>query len=156
MFIDSPLATLTENDGIITLMHCQEWNFEDYHDFDTKFVQIPSKVEMFNAWQMHCIHIPANTTEMHSPFKNWSRPKIFSWKTNRIEKNWLFSIFTGKQFVLRPKSSKTMQKWTQMSSRELFQERSRVFLTWLPTINACNNDICYWAESKNKWIWYWF
>jgi len=49
MFIDSPLATLTKNDGIITLMHCQEWNFEDYQDFDTKFVQIPSKVEMFNA-----------------------------------------------------------------------------------------------------------
>ena len=26
--MDPPMATLTQNDGIISLMHCQEWNFE--------------------------------------------------------------------------------------------------------------------------------
>ena len=26
MFMDPPMATLTQNDGIISLMHCQEWN----------------------------------------------------------------------------------------------------------------------------------
>ena len=27
MYMDSPMETLTKNDGIISLMHCQEWNF---------------------------------------------------------------------------------------------------------------------------------
>ena len=26
MHMDPPMATLTKNDGIISLMHCQEWN----------------------------------------------------------------------------------------------------------------------------------
>ena len=26
MYMDSPMAIYTENDGIVSLMHCQEWN----------------------------------------------------------------------------------------------------------------------------------
>ena len=26
MYMDSPLAIYTENDGIVSLMHCEEWN----------------------------------------------------------------------------------------------------------------------------------
>ena len=26
MYMDSPLAIYTQNDGIVSLMHCQEWN----------------------------------------------------------------------------------------------------------------------------------
>ena len=27
MYMDSPLAKFTKNDGILSLMHCEEWNF---------------------------------------------------------------------------------------------------------------------------------
>ena len=27
MYMDSPMAIYTENDGIVSLMHCEEWNF---------------------------------------------------------------------------------------------------------------------------------
>ena len=47
MFMDTPMVTLTKDDGIVSLMHCQEWDsvclkyfhFEDYWT-------IPPKVEM--------------------------------------------------------------------------------------------------------------
>ena len=30
MYMDSPLAIYTENDGIASLMHCEEWNFVSF------------------------------------------------------------------------------------------------------------------------------
>ena len=27
MFMDTPMVTLTQDDGIVSLMHCQEWHF---------------------------------------------------------------------------------------------------------------------------------
>ena len=30
MYRDAPMATLTKNDGIISLQHCQEWSFLDF------------------------------------------------------------------------------------------------------------------------------
>ena len=34
MYMDVPIAEFTKNDGIVTLMHCQEWNFlfEIFHN----------------------------------------------------------------------------------------------------------------------------
>ena len=26
MYVDSPLAIYTQNDGVVSLMHCKEWN----------------------------------------------------------------------------------------------------------------------------------
>jgi len=30
MHRDAPMATLTKNDGMISLQHCQEWSFSDF------------------------------------------------------------------------------------------------------------------------------
>ena len=84
---------------------------------------ISQKVQMLIAWQMCSIHIREIT--MHPSFNHRKRQNIYARKADWSEKNWLFSLASRNRLLLEQESTKTMPKRTNMSSPELFKERSK-------------------------------
>ena len=123
MYRDAPMATLTRNDGMISLQHCQEWSFCDFlleivptkmYFFNT--IKTSSKVSMWVAAKMCCIHIWTVSTQLYPSFKHRQRLNSHARKPDWNEKNWLHPFTSRNQFMLWAKSSETMQAGAEMST----------------------------------------
>ena len=118
MYMDSPMETLTKNDGIISLMHCQEWNFVQVTfrlEFKNSCCHCPPHIQIYlgyvmshnlcekftKSWNVNCI-----TNALLTRFSklNWNASFIQALTMvknihveNRLDwKNWSHSYFTAK------------------------------------------------------------
>ena len=129
MYKDPPMATLTRNDGMISLQHCQEWSFCDFllelaptciYFFWT--IKTSWKVSMCVAAKMCCIHIWTISSQMYPSFKYQQRHNSHARKTNWDEKTGLYPLTPRNQFVLWTKTTETMPAGAKMPTRWLHQE----------------------------------
>ena len=139
MYRDAPMAKFTKNDGMINLQHCQEWSFCDFllinstnthffHNYINYFfytIKTSWKVSMCVAAKMCCIHIwtiSRFSTQLCPSFKYGQRLNSHAQKTDWSEKTRLHPFTTWNQFMLRAKSSETMQAGAKMPTCWLQKE----------------------------------
>ena len=126
MHRDAPMATLTKNDGMISLQHCQEWSFAIFFEIIATYyllrIQNFIEVSMWVADQMCCIHIRTVSPQLCPSFKYQQGLNSHARKTDRNEKTRLYPLTPRNQFVHWTKSTKTMYAGAEMPIRRLYQE----------------------------------
>ena len=76
MHRDAPMATLTKNDGMISLQHCQEWSFCDFflemHVFplhNKNFIKSINVSRSSNVLHTHLNNLVSNVSFIQVPTK---------------------------------------------------------------------------------------
>ena len=122
MYMDSSLATYTENDGILTLMHCQERNFQLFYVLNTRYewYHMINIIWDFSFFRFYCSWSlnPGNVTDIEvlsltiNSIKSWNvrwLPNVFH--THLSNQNWIASS------ILVPKKARNTLLESRLVSR---------------------------------------